>query len=245
MMRLPAMTTFVQAAVAFLAVALPPLLARAIDASAEQLWQRGAQLYERKDYRDAFADLLAAANRGHPRAQALVAIMYQAGEGMRADDAAAAHWFALAAAQGHRASQFELGAMYEEGEGGLPRDPARAAELYMQSAKQGFAQAQFALGLSYEFGSGVARDRRTAIFWLDRAAAQGDGRAHWVADWLRNPATPSFQGPAQLGSYIGSQVQRYYTNGGARRPAPCGTPVSCSQMMGVRFGQVKTTGGGP
>jgi TPR repeat protein len=213
-------------------------------ASPEQLWQRGAQCYERRDYRDAFALLLAAARAGHPRAQALLAIMYQEGDGMPENDREAAHWFALAAAQGHRAAQFELGAMYEEGEGGLPKDVSKAAELYAQSARQGFAQAQFALGLSYEFGDGVPRNRATAIYWLNQAAAHGDGRAHWVADWLRNPSTPYLQNSAQLGAYIGSKLQQYFVHGGSRTSAPCGTPVSCSQMMGVRFGQVKTNGGG-
>jgi len=220
----------------------PPALAQG--GTREELWERGVQYYEQRDYRDAFPMLLAAARAGHPRAQALLAIMYQDGQGMPEDDRSAAHWFALAAAQGHRAAQFELGAMYEEGDGGLPKDVARAAQLYAQSARQGFAQAQFALGLSYEFGEGVPRNRGTAIYWLDQAAAQGDGRAHWVADWLRNPATPHFRDSAQLGTYIGAQVQRYFSRGGSRSAAPCGTPVSCSQMMGVRFGQVKGNGGG-
>jgi TPR repeat protein len=177
---------------------------------AEAFWQRGEHYYEAKDYRDAYMNLLQAARMGHPRAQALLAIMYQDGQGMPENDREAAHWFALAAAQGHRASQYELGAMYEEGEGGLPKDVPKAAQLYTLSAKQGFAQAQFALGLSYEFGEGVPRNRQTAIYWLNLAAAQGDGRAHWVADWLRRPGTPHFAKEEQLGAYIGNTIAQYY-----------------------------------
>jgi TPR repeat protein len=38
------------------------------------------------------------------------------------------------------------------------------------------------------FGQGVPRDRRKAIKWLMQAAKQGNGRAHWIAEWLNHPA---------------------------------------------------------
>jgi hypothetical protein len=76
--------------------------------------------------------------------------------------------------------------MYEEGEG-MPKNVAKTAQLYEASARQGMPVAQFALGLSYEFGEGVPRNRRTAIFWLDQVAKQGDGRAKWYADWPYPP----------------------------------------------------------
>jgi uncharacterized protein len=190
--------------------------ARGQSAPAEQLWERGVQYYEQRDYGDAFPLLMSAARMGHARAQGLVAIMYHQGIGMAENDQAAAHWFALAAAQGHRASEYELGAMYEEGEGGLPKDARKAAELYAASARQGFDQAQFALGLSYEFGEGVSRNRQTALYWLAQAARQGDGQAHWIYDWLSRPSTPNFQNEEQLGNYIGSQVMQHYSGASPR-----------------------------
>ncbi|HEX3756442.1 MAG TPA: tetratricopeptide repeat protein [Rhizomicrobium sp.] len=90
------------------------------------------------------------------------------------------------AAHGNRKAQFSLGSMYEEGEG-MPKNVAKTAQLYEASARQGMPVAQFALGLSYEFGEGVPRNRRTAIFWLDQVAKQGDGRAKWYADWPYPP----------------------------------------------------------
>jgi len=86
-------------------------------------------------------------------------------------------------------------------------------------------EAQFALGLSYEFGEGVSRNRSTAINWLNRAAAQGDGRAGWTAEWLRNPGTPKFQNEAQLGSYISRTVSAWY-NSGARGSSAATGPCS-------------------
>jgi len=198
---------FLAATVLAIIAAPIPVLAQA---NREALWQRGADYFNRNDFHDAYPYLLQAARMGHPRAEALLGIMNQDGDGMPKNDREAVHWFSLAAAQGHRASQYELGAMYEEGEGGLPKDVAKAAQLYTQSAKQGFSDAQFALGLSYEFGEGVPPNRQTAVYWLNLAAAQGDGRAHWIADWLRRPGTPHFAREEQLGAYIGNTIMQYY-----------------------------------
>ena len=43
--------------------------------------------------------------------------MYANGEGVPQDYAAAAKWFRLAAEQGHALSQYNLGLMYDKGEG--------------------------------------------------------------------------------------------------------------------------------
>jgi len=123
-------------------------------AAANRLWQYASGLLDRNRYRDAYPLLMKAANMGDKRAQATLGILYQDGHGVKADDRAAAYWFSAAAAQGHRASEFALGGMYEEGEGGLPKDPAKATELYIKSANQGFDMAQEAIGIQYELGEG-------------------------------------------------------------------------------------------
>ena len=46
-----------------------------------------------------------------------------------------------------------------------------AAKLYRQSAEQGDTWAQYLLGLCYRDGDGVRRNRRWALHWFDRAAA--------------------------------------------------------------------------
>jgi TPR repeat protein len=116
----------------------PPLgVAPAQQAQAEQLWQQGASLDNQNRFRDAIPVLIRAANMGHPKAQATLGILFQNGQGVRANDQAAAYWFSAAAAQGHRAAEYALGGMYEEGEGGLPNDLKRATELYIKSANQG------------------------------------------------------------------------------------------------------------
>jgi TPR repeat protein len=202
--------------------------------SAEAAWQQAVQYIDANDFRDAIPLLTRAANAGHPRAQATLGLAYlQGDQGVPHDDRRAAYWLQRAAAQGHRAAQYQLGSMYEEGLGGLARNDATAARYYLLSARQGFPEAQFALGLSYEFGEGVPRNRRTAVYWLRQAAAQGDGRAGWTADWLRNPDTPQLQNEAQLGAYISRVVSQWYNSGGRGASAaagPCNrfaTPVAC------------------
>jgi TPR repeat protein len=173
-------------------------------ASSEDLWQRAVALIDRNDYRDAIPLLQQAAKMGHAKAQATLGIAYQDGNGVRADDRAAAYWFGLAAAQGHRASEYALGGMYEEGEGGLPRDPRKAGQLYLASARQGFDKAELIVGVNYLTGDdGLPNDRQQAIEWLRKAAAQDSPFARDLLIVLSDRSAPaSFANIAALGAYL-------------------------------------------
>jgi hypothetical protein len=176
----------------------PSALTPAQRADAERLWQRSVILIDRNDYRDAIPLLLQAGRLGHAKAQSTLGIAYQDGNGVRRDDVAAAHWFGLAASQGHRAAQYALAGMYEEGEGGLPKDRARARQLYLLSANQGFDKAQMEVGIAYEIGDGVPRSRVRAIQML-RASGLGSS----IANILASPQTPTqFATLADLGRYL-------------------------------------------
>lgn len=59
----------------------------------------------------------------------------------RGDYAQAVKWFHLAADQGDAYAQFNLGALYDKGEG-VPQDSAQAAKWYRLAADQGNAIAQ-------------------------------------------------------------------------------------------------------
>ena len=206
------------------------------NAATEPLWQRGSRSFEANDYRNALPPLMDAAKQGDARAQALLGIMYQDGDGVRADDREAVKWFSLAAAQGHRASEYALGSMYEEGEGGLPKDLGKAVTYYTMSAKQGYSKAQYALALNYEFGQGVPRNRGTAISLLNAAAAQGEGAAGWLAGWLKSPHTPAFRNERELGTYIILEIERAMaiSDGGGGNPIDCGPVIGrlqCAQQL--------------
>ena len=169
-------------------------------AAAEQWWQRACVLIDQHDARAAMPLLLQGARIGDKRAQSTLGIRYQDGDGVKADDRAAAYWFGLAAAQGHRAAQYALAGMYEEGDGGLPKDRAKATELYIRSANQGFDKAQMALGIAYELGDCVPRSRPKAI-----ALIRESGEGNEIASVLANPRTPArFANAAALGAYLRS-----------------------------------------
>lgn len=178
------------------------------DPKVEARFKQGYDLYRKESYAAAFPILLETAQAGHPRAQAVLGIIYNQGRGRAVDNKQAAVWYGKAAAQGHRAAQFSLGNLYFEGDG-VPKDPVKAVQLYRQSADQGFPHAEFHLGLAYEFGwGGLPRDRRTAIKWLDRASRHKHGQAGWILTWLEDPKTPHFKDVEQLGHYIGGIIDR-------------------------------------
>ncbi|MEO8137111.1 MAG: tetratricopeptide repeat protein [Betaproteobacteria bacterium] len=203
----------------------PATRAAAPPGRSDQLWLQGNALYDRKDYRRAMSAYREAAEQGDARAMMVIGTMYREGQGVAVDARQAAQWYDRGAAAGSRAAQFALGDMLESGEG-IPPDITRAAKLYEQSARMGFPQAQFALGISHEFGQGVPRNRRTATYWLDLAAAQGDGRAHWYSSWLKSSATPQFNDPDRLRDYVNRQVD-------ARMRRQMGAGSSCSSAPWV------------
>ena len=84
-------------------------------------------------------------------------------------------WLPLAE-QGHASAQFNLGLMYEYGQG-VPQDYKEALKWYRLSAEQGIADAQFNLGVMYEDGLGVPQDDQEAVRWFRLSAEQGNASA--------------------------------------------------------------------
>jgi len=87
------------------------------------------------------------------------------------------HWQRLAK-NGSVNAQFNLGAMYDNGDG-VAEDDAEAAKWYQQAADQGHINAQFNLGVMYANGEGVAENATEAANWYRKAAEQGDYRAQY------------------------------------------------------------------
>ena len=73
----------------------------------------------------------------------------------------AAELYTLAANQGDASAQYNLGLMYDKGQG-VAQDYNKAAELYTLAANQGDASAQNNLGLMYDKGQGVPYDYNKA-----------------------------------------------------------------------------------
>ena len=91
--------------------------------------------------------------------------------------AAFKEWKPLAE-QGLAKAQFNLGVMYEYGDG-VPQDYKEAVRLYRLAAEQGFARAQFNLGVMYEYGHAVPQDYTKAVRLYRLAAEQGFADAQY------------------------------------------------------------------
>jgi len=94
----------------------------------------------------------------------------------RKDYAEAVKWYRLAAAQGDADAQYNLGVMYDNGQG-VVQDYAEAVKWYRLAAAQGDADAQYNLGVMYDNGQGVVQDYTEAVKWYRLAAAQGNAKA--------------------------------------------------------------------
>ena len=82
-------------------------------------------------------------------------------------------WYRKSAEQGDSGAQFNLGIMYDSGEG-VPEDDAKAVHWWRKAAKQGDSGAQNNLGIMYAKGEGSPEDYVQAYAWISIAAAQGN-----------------------------------------------------------------------
>ena len=73
---------------------------------------------------------------------------------------------------GYPAAQFQLGAMFDRGEG-VEKNLSEAKAWYSKAAEQGLPEAQFNLGYMYLTGKGMPEDRAKAFQLYYKAAQQG------------------------------------------------------------------------
>ena len=108
---------------------------------------------------------------------------------------ALAEWTPIAE-QGDADAQFNLGLMYENGEG-LPENDKTAVKWYTLAAEQGYAIAQRYLGAMYDFGDGVPRNDKTAVKWYTLASYNGNEVARENKDKVTKQMTPADISTAQ------------------------------------------------
>jgi hypothetical protein len=179
---------------------------------------RALAAYQRQDYATAYQLWRPLADRGDPSAQLYIGLICQGRPTAcpeSQNEAEAARWFLLAAAQGFAAAQYDLGVMYATGRG-VPQDNAEAIRYYRLAAAQGFAAAQYDLGVMYATGRGVPQDNAEAYKWFNLAAAQGNNDAGEIRDYLASRMTPAQIAEAQKLSRAwkretaGSRVWRWF-----------------------------------
>lgn len=72
---------------------------------------------------------------------------------------------------------FDLASLYDTGYDSIPIDSLRSSALYRMSAEKGYAPAQNYLGFRYFNGEAIRQDVDSALYWLAKAAGQGDIKA--------------------------------------------------------------------
>lgn len=90
-------------------------------------WERGDQVLAVQRFRTL-------ADQGNAPAQWMIGWTYHRGFTVPQDLREAMRWYRKAAEQGHPTAQLNLGALYENGEGGIPHDVVRAHMWYSLAA---------------------------------------------------------------------------------------------------------------
>ena len=91
---------------------------------------------------------------------------------------------------GDVAAQFNLGLLYDNGEG-VRKNAAEAAKWVRKAAEQGYAKAQNSLGLMYAKGMGVPEDSVAAYAWYSVAATYNSYNAPKKRDAIKRELTLS------------------------------------------------------
>ena len=173
----PALITF------FLLLAFHPACAHAVphDATAESdSSDAGQSAYADGRFIDALRIWRPRAEQGDARAAFGLGLLYDLGEGVGQDAAAAYGWYRRAAETGYVLAEFNLGVMCDSGVG-TGRNATEAALWYARAAAHGYARAEYNLAQLYETGDGVPRNLDMATSWYAAAAAHGlSAAAHKV-----------------------------------------------------------------
>jgi TPR repeat protein len=114
----------------------------------------------------------------------------------RGDYDTALHEWRPLAEEGDSAAQYNLGVMYDTGQG-VPQDYTEAVKWYRKAALQGDSGSQVNLGVMYLLGHGVLQDYVQAHMWFNIAGANGDATGINNRDIVAEKMTPDQIAEAQ------------------------------------------------
>ena len=171
--------------------------------------------YDRGDYAKAMQEVTPVADQGDAKAQTLLGLMHENGQGVQKDYTKALEWYEKGAAQDYTIAQYSIGLMYFNGYG-VSQDYSKALEWFRKAASQGEAIAQYSIGLMYFNGQGVEQDYLKAAEWFQKAADQGDVKAqhNMGAMYLKGNGVPQdylkavewFQKAADQGDAVAQNI---------------------------------------
>ena len=99
-------------------------------------FEDGMAAYDRGDYAAAFQAWRPLAEQGDVRAQYRLGRLYEAGDGVPRDDAAALRWFDAAGEQGDKEALVSIGIFHADGRG-VPQDTFKAFMWWEIAARRG------------------------------------------------------------------------------------------------------------
>lgn len=116
--------------------------------------------------------------------------------------------FQQAAAKGNAEAQYQIGFLYEYGQG-VTRDLEKAMKWYRQAAENGYAEAQAEIGITYAQGRDAKQDYAEALQWLQKAADQTNPDA---LSWMGNMYEEGWGVPKdQMEAYFWNRLAVKYT----------------------------------
>jgi hypothetical protein len=103
--------------------------------------------------------------------------LYEAGQGVPKDVAAAVQWYQRAGQQDLDVAQQRLVRIFRQGEGTVAPNPVESTKWLERLAQGGNVPAMADLGTAYLQGVGVEKNAKIAHDWYLRGASQGNGEA--------------------------------------------------------------------
>lgn len=155
---------------AIIGAVLYPLI-RSADMTPKQYVVAGLQAYEAKDYKKAVFYWQAAAKEGIPEAQYQMALLYDAGKGVKEDKGEALRYVMTAATQGHRDAIYTAAVWTERGYDGTDVDPLWVIDLYEKAAELGHINAMKSLISIYYNSELIPPNSERKSYWLARLKA--------------------------------------------------------------------------
>jgi hypothetical protein len=137
------------------------------------------------------------AEEGDARAAFGLGLLYDLGEGVGQDAAAAYSWYRRAAEAGYVLAEFNIAVLCDSGTG-TARNPTEAALWYARAAAHGYARAEYDLAQLYQAGEGVPRNLDMAANWYAAAAGHGLSAAALKLASLREERRQATVSPAAV-----------------------------------------------
>lgn len=132
----------------------------------------GRAYYKSGEFAEAITNFQPAAEGGNAEAQYHLGQMFDKGEGVTKDEAAAAGWFRKAADQGHAGAELSFSFALSLGEG-VEKNSDLSLEMEMRAAYHGNDMAQYFMG-DYYRDNDENKNPKKAFYWYKKSAEQGN-----------------------------------------------------------------------